>query len=345
MVLENVASVYDGYLYLDDVVMGTVQAKLSKPKMDKKLGKVTAKTTIAIQIIGEKKVSLKGDLDVSEGGLTVTAKDGRILTLMFGEDGLSGSFGKYDIDGARNLFDSKDKGEKSAAEEILKPYLGAYSMICDGGILSVNIAKKGKVTIKGTIEGNKVSAKAQVLIGEDVLCIPVIYSKKSVNLAFTIWLPIDGGNAEVIGLGDNAIIGKAGTLKNGAKFIIDGDIGASIETEDERTLELLPDNETITVSKSKWLVADGIKAAKVAYKKGEFTITEGKKGAGIVNPSGLKLTYKSKDGSFSGSFTAYAIVKGKLKKHKATVEGILIGDVGYGTITIKKVGTWAVTIK
>ena len=343
---EKAASVYDGYLYLDNVVMGTIQAKVSKPKLNKKLGVTTAKTSVAIQLTGEKKITLKGELDLDIGEFTATdKKSDRTLMLKFGLDGISGTFGKYDIDGARNLFDSKDKGEKSAAEEILKPYLGAYSMICDGGILSVNIAKKGKVTVKGTIEGNKVSAKAQVLIGEDVLCIPVIYSKKSVNLAFTIWLPIDGSNAEVIGLGDNAIIGKAGTLKNGAKFIIDGDIGASIETEDERTLELLPDNETITVSKSKWLVADGIKAAKVAYKKGEFTITEGKKGAGIVNPSGLKLTYKSKDGSFSGSFTAYAIVKGKLKKHKATVEGILIGDVGYGTITIKKVGTWAVTIK
>ena len=275
-----------------------------------------------------------------------TFKDGSYMRLEFwGLYGMYGYFDDYMIDGARNRFSSKDKGEKADAEEILKPYLGAYSMICDGGILSVNIAKKGKVTIKGTIEGNKVSAKAQVLIGEDVLCIPVIYSKKSVNLAFTIWLPIDGGNAEVIGLGENAIIGKAGTLKNGAQFIIDGDIGASIETEDERTLELLPNGEIVTVSGSKWLVADGIKPAKVAYKKGEFTITEGKKGAGIANPSGLKLTYKSKDGSFKGSFTAYGIVKGKLKKHKASVEGVLVNGVGYGTITIKRIGTWAVTIK
>ena len=342
---EKAASVYDGYLYLDNAVIGTIQAKVSKPKLNKKSGVTTAKTSVTIQITGEKKITLKGELDVTVSEFVATdKKSDRVLILKFGSKGITGTFGKYDIDGARNLFDSKDKSEKSTAEEILKPYLGAYSMILDGGILSVTIAKKGKVTIKGSINGNKVALKAQALIGEDMICIPVIYSKKSVNLAFTIWLPINSGNAVIIGL-DDAIIGKAGTLKNGAKFIIDGDIGDFIETEDPRTLELLPDNEIITVSKSKWLVADGIKPAKVAYKKGEFTITEGKKGAGIVNPSGLKLSYKSKDGSFTGSFTAYAIVKGKLKKHKATVEGILIGDVGYGTITIKKVGTWAVTIK
>ena len=108
---------------------------------------------------------------------------------------------------------------------------------------------------------------------------------------------------------------------------------------------MLPNGEIVTVSGSKWLVADGIKPAKVAYKKGEFTITEGRKGAGIANPSGLKLTYKSKDGSFKGSFTAYGIVKGKLKKHKASVEGVLVNGVGYGTITITRIGTWAVTIE
>ena len=342
---ENAASVYDGYLYLKNTVVGTIQVKVSKPKLNKKLSIATAKTSVTIQINGEKKVSLKDEINLASGEFIATdKKSDRTLILKLGLDGITGTFGKYDIDGARNFFDSKDKSEKSTAEETLKPYLGTYSMILDGGILSVTIAKKGKVTIKGAIDGNKVSAKAQALIGEKMICIPVIYSKKSVNLAFTIWLPINGGNAVIIGL-DYAIIGKAGTLKNGAKFVIDGDIGDFIETEDSSTLELLPDNETITVSKSKWLVADGIKPAKVAYKKGEFTITEGKKGAGIVNPSGLKLSYKSKDGSFTGSFTAYAIVKGKLKKHKATVEGILIGDVGYGTITIKKIGTWAVTIE
>ena len=49
-----------------------------------------------------------------------------------------------------------------------------------------------------------------------------------------------------------------------------------------------------------WVVANGAKAAKVAYKKGEgLSITPGKKGEVPANPSGLKITYKDKDGSFS----------------------------------------------
>ena len=344
---EKVASVYDGYLYLDNVAMGTIQAKVAKPRLNKKLGVTIAKTTVTIQINGEKKVSLKGEFDVAKGVLDVTYKDKRELNLKFGSTGISGSFDKYKIDGARNIFSSKNKTEKANVEAKLMPWLGTLNMNLKNGVLAVTIGNKGKVIVKGIINGVKVYAKAQTLVGEKKICIPIAYSKKAVNLAFTIWLPINGGNAKIIGLDGDPIIGKAGKLKDGAKFIIDGDIGAHIPdlVEEFDGYYVLPDGERVSVSGSKWVIADGVKAAKVAYKKGVLTITEGKKGAGIANPFGLKLSYKSKDGSFKGSFTAYAIVKGKLKKYKATVEGVLIGNVGYGTITIKKEGTWRVTIE
>ena len=342
---ETTASVYDGYLYLGDKVVGSIQAKVSKPKFNNKLDLITAKTSVIIQITGEKKVSLNGEMDIETGVLIVAAKDGRVLSLEFGEDGLFGAFGNYEISGVRNLFSSKDKAEKATADEMLAPWIGAMNMITGDGTLSVTIAKKGKVTVKGTIDGEKISAKAQALIGEDMICIPVIYSKKTVKLAFTIWLPLDGGEAEVVGL-DGAIIGKAGTLKAGAKFYIDDAIISDIEgIVMYNGKPALPDGESVSQSKTKWVVADGVKAAKVAYKKGVLSITEGKKGAGIANISGLKLTYKSKDGSFKGSFTVYAIENGKLKKHKASISGVLVNGIGYGTATIKKIGAWAIEIK
>ena len=336
----NAASVYDGYVYSGNKVVGTIQAKVAKPKND------IAKVTATIQIAGEKKVSVKGELDVVSGKLEAVAKDGRKLYLEFGSYGVKGSFGAYEIDGARNFFSSKDKGEKADAEADLQPWLGALNMKCPGGVISVTVAKKGKVTVKGTYNGAKVSVKAQVLIGEDMICIPVTYSKKGVNLAFTVWLPIGGTKAEVVGLGDDAVIGMARTLKEGAKFNIEGDIKELIPTAIDEIdgYTTLPQGESVSASGKKWVVADGAKAAKVAYKKGELTIAEGEKGKGVANASGLKLTYKSKDGSFTGSFTVYAIEKGKLKKHKATVTGILIDGIGYGTATIKKLGSWPIVI-
>ena len=64
-----------------------------------------------------------------------------------------------------------------------------------------------------------------------------------------------------------------------------------------------------------------------------------------ANPSGLKLTYKAKGGGFSGSFKAYAVVGGKLKTVTVNVSGVMVGNVGYGTATIKKVGAVPVRIE
>ena len=339
LVIPDAASVYDGYVMNGDVVVGTMQAKVAKPK------KGEAKVTVTVQITGEKKLSIKGQMNAAAGAFIGETKDGRVLSLMFNMDEVKGAFGNYEIGGVRNFFSSKDKAEKAAADEMLAPWIGSMNMITGDGTLSVTIAKKGKVTVKGTIDGEKISAKAQVLIGEDMICIPVIYSKKTVNLAFAIWLPLDGGEAEVVGL-DGAIIGKAGTLKTEAKFYIDDAILSDIEgIVTYNGNPALPEGESVAQSKTKWVVADGVKAAKVAYKKGVLSITEGRKGVGVSNISGLKLTYKSKEGSFTGSFTVYAIENGKLKKHKAALSGVLVNGIGYGTATIKKIGTWAIEIK
>ena len=82
------------------------------------------------------------------------------------------------------------------------------------------------------------------------------------------------------------------------------------------------------------------KAGSVAYKNGAFDTSK----AGD-NPSGLKLTYASKNGSFKGSFNVYALGGGKLKKVKASVTGVLVNGVGYGSATIKKVGSVQVRVE
>ena len=63
------------------------------------------------------------------------------------------------------------------------------------------------------------------------------------------------------------------------------------------------------------------------------------------NPSALKLTYKAKDGSFKGSFKVYADNGGNLKATTVNVAGIVVGGVGYGTATIKKVGSVPISIE
>jgi hypothetical protein len=146
-VIPDAASVYDGYVMNGDVVVGTMQAKVAKPK------KGEAKVTVTVQITGEKKLSIKGQMNAAAGAFTGETKDGRVLSLTFNMDEVKGAFGNYEIGGARNFFTSKDKAEVKASDELLAPWLGAMNMVTGGGTLSVTIAKKGKVTVKGTIDG------------------------------------------------------------------------------------------------------------------------------------------------------------------------------------------------
>ena len=90
---------------------------------------------------------------------------------------------------------------------------------------------------------------------------------------------------------------------------------------------------------AKWALP---KAGKVVYAKGTTTVDEAKAGE---NPSALKLTYKAKDGTFKGSFKAYADVNGKPKATSVSVSGVLVDGVGYGTATVKKVGSVPVKVE
>ena len=141
------------------------------------------------------------------------------------------------------------------------------------------------------------------------------------------------GRAIADGLGDGALAGKAGALGAGAKFRLDAAKFAAVFGQ--AVLPYLPDGIAVTQSGTKWTLP---KAGKVAYKNG--AVDEMKLGD---NPSGLKLTYKAKDGSFKGSFKAYAVDGGKATT--VNVTGVMVNGVGYGTATIKGRGVAPVTIE
>jgi len=107
----------------------------------------------------------------------------------------------------------------------------------------------------------------------------------------------------VVGIGSRGAVGRAGVL--GAKV--------SLRTA------LLDANVPILVSGAKWTMPP----------KAE-------------NPSGLKVKYTAKNGSFKGSFKMSA---GGKKSVKVTVTGVFVEGVGYGMASVKKAGGVAVTIK
>jgi len=335
----SAASEYNGYLYdaKSGAVKGTIQVKVGKP--GKKDGKASVSATV---VVGAKKFTLKA----SDKGKAVMASDGpteielvgkgaEACTVTLGADGISGYYGRYLIDGSRNFFSSKDKGEVADANDAISKWLGSMMVVWNGGSLSVSIAAKGKVKVSGTLADGraKVSVSTVLLVGEEWCCASVAASKA--NLSFVLWLSRDGETPKVEGLGDEVHVGKPGTLVDGAAFRIDADEFAAVFGQE--ILPYLPDGVPVTKKGTKWTLP---KAGKIAMKKG---VVDGSKAGD--NPSGLKLTYKAKDGTFKGSFKVYVENKGKLKSTTVNVTGFLLNGIGFGTATIKNVGSVAVTIE
>ena len=349
-VAPALASVYDGYLIdARGDVAGTFQVKAGTPNAKTGLAAVSA---VVVGIDGKKtklKASDNGKAQIaSDGPTTVSLEGGEACTVVLGADGMGGTYGAYEIDGARDVFTSKDSADKAAAAAVLAKWKGAVNVawradaterVPPYNTLSVSIANKGKVKVAGTLaNGTKVSASGQLSVGEEWCCVPVVVSKKGVSLQFAVWLTAATSAAApvVVGLGDDVKVGKPGTLKGGAAFRIDADAFAA--RWGQRALPYLPDGVAVGGG-AMWTLP---KAGSVAYAKGTTTVDEAKEGE---NPSGLKLTYKAKDGTFKGSFKAYSDVNGKPKATKVNVTGVLVDGVGYGAATIKKVGGVAVTVE
>jgi len=330
------ASVYDGYLVdAKGNVAGSIQVKVGKPKA----GLASVKATV---VVGAAKASLKavdnGKAAIAaDGPTTMRLVGGESCEVTLGAEGLSGTYGSYLIDGARNFFTSKVKSEQGAANDLLAKWFGPVNVVWSGGTASVSIGKNGKAKVTVTLaDGTKATANAQLLVGEEWLCVPVVVTKK-MNLAFALWLPRSGGAAVVEGLSGDVVVGKPGALAANAAFHVGKSAALWSQVAGKVLADYLPDGMAVTQSGAKWTLP---KAGKVVYKDG--AVDGSKLGD---NPSALKLTYKAKDGSFKGSFKVYADNGGNLKATTVSVAGIVVGGVGYGTAMIKKVGSVAIQIQ
>jgi hypothetical protein len=335
------AETFDGYVVDGDgAICGTVQVKAAKP--NKKTG--ASKLTAAVTMLGEKKVSIKGE--TIDGSVTLTAKDGRVLELNLAKGSMSGSFDGNDVVIARNVFAAKDASSKSTAASALENAQGVYvaALLSDSGVgaLSIDVKAKGKVKVSGNLaDGTKVSANSQLIVMDDGSCeIPVLHSKKQATFVMVVKIALDGA-VSATGY-DTALFPEVKIAKNSgsvdatAVFSIDADaVAESFTGVAEINIGLLPNGVEVTQSSGKWSMS---KAGKVKYKNGVWDVSG-------ENPAALKLSYKAKTGMFTGSFNVYGVVNGRLKKYSVKINGVVIDGVGYGVATLKKpVASWSVRI-
>ena len=332
--LFSTAATIDGYLAnAEGEMVGVIQIKAGKGDKNTRQSKMTA--SVIMNGLA-KKLSFRGIM-AADGTARLSCAGQPDMKLSFDEKGMSGEWGSSDVVGVRNLFLSKDKAEVSGANTSLKPCLGSVNVAWNDVFLTIITSTKGKVKVSGTIGDKKVSTTGQVLLGETKHLIPVLLTKPT-GLAFLLELTSNGDGASVSGL-DACKVGRVNGLRANAKFHIDASAPLWGAVQGTALVGLLPVGQPVTVSGSKWLID---KAGKVAYKRGTTELDEAKLGK---NPSALKLTYKAKDGTFKGSFKLYADVKGKPKATMVNVTGVLIDDKGYGSATIKKIGSVPITVE
>lgn len=334
------AAVFDGTLLNGGLVAGTIIVKAGKAN-----GNGESKLAASVISVGSgKKLSYKGTM-AANGWATLTCPGQANMVLFLGTTEMKGDCGAYKVTGARNLFSSKDGTELAKANAALGSWIGTINVVWPSGTkgwnaLSLAVAKKGKVKVAGTLaDGTKVSTTAQAILEDAALSIPVVNTKK-VSLACLLALPLSGDGVTVTGI-DGAVAGKVKTLAGTATFKMDAAAFSALLGNDVTFADYLPTGISVKQSGTKWIVANGARAGTVAFVKGSEQVDAGKAGA---NPSALKLSYAAKTGTFKGSFKAYRLTNGKPKAVNVTVSGALVSGVGYGTATIKNVGSVSLEI-
>ena len=376
------AATFDGMLVSDNAVAGTIQVKTKKGRYVAADKGSNSTFSATMQVLGSKKTTLSGTSGADGTASAENEKKKLSLELAFTQFGMTGSYStgnaSYDIIAARDRYSATSDSAKAVVRAALANAKANWNIVlptdsADGdgadfangySVLSAAIRDKGKANVSGIMaDGTKVAVSSKLLVGDSCCCLPVViplYPGKSGGFAFALWFtwPEDASerNVSISGLsGWNAerrsgggfiaafgepVVSKAGGVSfpealtfHMEEFFENGDDAFS------------PDGMEIKVSSSQWKLS---KADTVKFSKDEGWHTPDGKGYG--NPAGLKLSYSAATGEFKGSFKVYSVTEsGKSKKSTATVNGVVVsaddGVVGYGTATVKKVGSLPVTVE
>ena len=373
------AATFDGLLMDGDSVAGVIEIKTKKGKYVKALNATNSAFTAKIHVLGDRKFTMSGTIGEDGTAYIESERAGRSLELAFTQFGLEGAcsteYGDYSIVAARDRYSAgSEDGQRlvrialANARHDWLVVLPTADVDGDGAFadgystLSISVSSQGKAKIKGQMaDGTKVSASSKLIVGDGCCCIPVfvpLYSGKKGGFAFALWFTwssdqsesivkaagVSGWDAQYSKIAKftatfgEPVVSRVGTvmLPEVMTFNMDGffDLYGAYDSYS-------PDGTEISVVQNRWKLpkADGVR-----FSKDEGWYTADEKDYG--NPAGLKLSYTAKTGQFKGSFKVYAETEtGRSKKHSAKVTGVVVDGIGYGTATVKNIGSVKITIE
>lgn len=204
-----VANVYDGYVLGEDgAPVGIIQVKAAKQAVKTVTDRVTKVKTTTTNVTvtatvtdaaGKKWSYSKGDgtVDGVVTGLVCTTKGVPVPSfgVKLGANGLSGEWGDYVIEGARNGMGAKDDAMTATLDECYKKSW-TVALTNELGVtrLQLVVGAKGSTKISGTTaDGFKVSATVQGVMGEDAFLVPYLATVKSGKLSRSVNLLLSLG--------------------------------------------------------------------------------------------------------------------------------------------------------
>ena len=338
------AQQYNGWLSGEDGLAGLIEVKTSKINH-----RGTVKVKAVVNLNG-RKVALEADAANGCESVQLQKKGAKnAATLRIGAYGLYGTYtdgiSEYTISGARNVFVGNDVEPESKKRAAALP-MGAWSFgmrsedsgdpLAGGfGALTIEVKAKGRARIKGRLgDGTNVSVAGQMIAGEDgVFCLPVcmsLYGKKG-GLGCNLWFR-DGWLINVTEVSRWRRFQKGG-ISEALKWtpFYTALPGPGTVAEE---MELLFNDPPIAM-KGDPLVKD----------PEADTITTRNTGWKGTDESSFYARFAPKTAVFSGSMIFYSQkANGRIGRTRATVYGVTIGGTGYGTVTVKNVGNWAVKV-
>lgn len=357
---------YDGYLLDSDGDMaGTILLKTSKGRWNRTDEETNVTATATLVLLGEGKIKLKGTLgeDLS-GTLTATTKsEERELGISLRGSDMDGTFGSYMVVGVRDISGKKTYLDRTKAKAAVDNWKGNYvvalkadsdeSSFGNGYVgLSVQVGASGRARVSGTMpDGTSVSYSGRMEISDDSCTLPVLARlHRGKRGGFGFLLTFSGDSDVSLSALSNwskpEVPFVASLTAEGAGWasgMLDGSLTFSLEEAfDIEGIDdsLLPSDVAVTVSGVNWRTPKTDSVKFVAEDSTYEVRTE------YGNPSGLSLSVKPGMGTFRGSFKVFAVTEaGHSKKYTAAVKGAILDGVGYGTATIRKVGSVPVTVR
>lgn len=301
------------------------------------------KVSANVQINGRRRVALRGTTSGSEGEVVNLVKDETAFAakVIIGSNGLVGSYtdgtDSYNVQGARNVFKAKDADAMARAATLPTGRWPIVLETADNGgnafangysTLSASVGNGGKVKVTGILgNGQRATISAKALMGENGKTLVPVMERKG---AYSFILEFDNGQLKAVtGLSD-----WKSTMRN-AQF--------TAKWSTNIVFTAASDSETVPATMYLQVTGSGAGTAAISPTS-DMVVTKRNKWTGTKGVSDLHVTFKPFDGTFRGTSRFQVPGSKGTMNATATLSGVVVNGVPYGTAVIRGVGSWAIKL-